>query len=91
MLLEVHPIDWNTIITATVGAVILGALTLGWNVLKKLFTKHSNRTTLLEFKIDSTIHGLGAVNHGFGEQFQSAYEKKFKELKETHDFIEDDD
>ena len=87
MLLDIH-IDWNTIVTATAGALILSAIMFAVKIIRGLFGRHEKRTTLLEIKQDAMIYGLGGVNHGFGEAFTKNYTERLEQLKSEYEFIE---
>lgn len=87
MLLDIN-IDWNTIITATAGALILSAIMFAVKIIRGLFSRHEKRTTLLEIKQDAMIYGLGNVNHGFGQEFSTHYSERLEQLKSEYEFIE---
>ncbi len=64
-------------------AAILGAI--AW--IKKHFKKHNNRQILVSIQVESLLEGLKNVNHNFGVEFSAGYDKKYKELVEKHNFI----
>lgn len=80
-------IDWNTIVTATIGAGILTAMRFVWGWLKDNYKKHDARTTLLEIKFECMHSGLLNVNHNFGNEYKQGYDVKYEDLMSTHDFL----
>ena len=84
-----NSIDWNVIVTATIGAGILTAMRFIWSWLRSNYMKHDKRTTHLEIQFASMHNGLQSVNHGFGESYKKGYDEKYEELIAANKFIEE--
>lgn len=82
-------IDWNSLITSMLSAVILFLVSAIYQKMKAHWKRQERQGLLVSIKVDSMIYALGKLPNSLGDQFLHSYQLRFSELATENKFVDE--